>query len=242
MGVAENLEDVRRRIREAAERVGRDPEEIELVAVTKNVSVSFIEEAVQSGVENIGENRAQEAVKKFQQLGTEINGKKFSWHFVGHLQTNKVRQIIDFIDLIHSLSSLSLASEIDKRAGRIGKIQRVLVQVNVAKEKGKFGLDPDSVFEFLHEIRKLDNLQVEGLMTVPPLFDNPQEARPIFAQFKRLFDQARNELRDMSLKYLSMGMTNDFEIAIEEGSNMVRIGRAIFQERDEPVRRRSELP
>jgi pyridoxal phosphate enzyme (YggS family) len=186
-------------------------------------------------VNNIGENRAQEAVEKFQQMGTEVNGKKILWHFVGHLQTNKVRQLIGFIDLIHSLDSLSLADEVDKRAGRIGKIQRVLVQVNVAKEQGKFGLDVDKVPEFLKKISKLDHLSVEGLMTMPPLFENPEEARPIFTWLKRLFDQTKEEFTDMPIKYLSMGMTNDFEVAIEEGSNMVRIGRAIFQEREEPV-------
>lgn len=221
-------------MRGAAERVGRDPEEIAIVAVTKNVTVPFIKEVVQLGVNNIGENRAQEAVEKFQQMGTEVNGKKILWHFVGHLQTNKVRQIVGFVDLIHSLDSLALAREIDKRAGRVDKIQPVLVQVNVAKEKEKFGLNVDEVFEFLKEIRRLDHISVKGLMTMPPLFENPEEVRLIFTQLKRLFDENREEFAEMPIKYLSMGMTNDFEVAIEEGSNMVRIGRAIFQEREEP--------
>lgn len=232
MSVAENLNILKERVREAAERVGRKPQEIEIVAVTKQVPVPRIREAVDLGLTSIGENRAQELLEKFKELGQETAGTRISWHFVGHLQTNKVKQIIHFTDLIHSLDRLNLAEEIDKRAQQIGKIQSVLVQVNVAGEKGKFGIFPADVVSFIGEVKRFSSLKIEGLMTMAPFFTEKELARPIFRKLRELFEKLKQQYPDLPLRYLSMGMTNDFEVAIEEGSNMIRIGTAIFGRRE----------
>lgn len=232
MSVAENLNVLRRRVAEAAERVGRKPQEIEIVAVTKQIPVRRIREAVELGLTNIGENKAQELLEKFKELGQEIGGTRISWHFVGHLQTNKVKQIIRFTDLVHSLDRLHLAEEINKRAQQIDRTQSVLVQVNVAEEKEKFGIFPADVVSFIEEVRGFGYLKIEGLMTMAPFFAEAERARPTFRKLKELSDRIKEKYPDLPLKYLSMGMTNDFEVAIEEGSNMIRIGTAIFGRRE----------
>lgn len=230
--IARNLEAVKLRVAEAAEKVDRKPQEIDIVAVTKQVPVPRIREAVDLGLTSIGENRVQELLEKFKELGQEIAGTRISWHFVGHLQTNKVKQIIHFTDLVHSLDRLNLAEEINKRAQQIDKIQPVLVQVNVALKKEKFGIFPADVVSFIEEVRGFSYLRIEGLMTMAPFFAEAERARPIFRKLKELFDQIRERYPNLPLKYLSMGMTNDFEVAIEEGSNMIRIGTAIFGRRE----------
>lgn len=222
--IEKNIKSIKERIRKAAEKSGQKEEDIKLVAVTKNVFTNQIETAIKAGITDIGENKAQEALNKFRQLE-----KKVTWHFVGHLQRNKVKLIIDFVDLIQSVDSLRLAEEIDRRARERGKVQNILVQVNMAQEETKFGLRKEDVRSFLKEISGFKNLKVKGLMTIALLVSDPREVRPIFDEMKRLFeDLKRDKIPGIEMEYLSMGMTNDFEVAIEAGANMIRIGTAIF--------------
>ncbi len=223
--IAQNLRLIRDRMAKAASRVGRNPTEIKLVAVTKNVPVLEINQAIEAGITDIGENRVQELREKFGKLGNAA-----TWHFVGHLQTNKVKYIIDFVELIQSVDSLKLAQEIQKRAQRANRIQKVLVEVNVSGEESKFGIDPQKLMSFMKEITKLDHIVVKGLMTLAPLVEDTEETRPVFRTLRELGEDVRKlNLPQIEMEYLSMGMTNDFEIAIEEGSNMVRIGTGIFK-------------
>ncbi|MFA5536939.1 MAG: YggS family pyridoxal phosphate-dependent enzyme [Bacillota bacterium] len=222
--IASNLIDIRQRIAKAAQLAGKKPSEIGIVGVTKTVSVAEIQHALSLGINNIGENRVQELVKKYDRIKT-----KAQWHMIGHLQTNKVRQIIDKVDLIHSLDRWSLALEISKRAALISRKVPVLIQVNIAKEATKFGLLQEEVIPFLQEAYKLPNLAIRGLMTMAPYVENPEEVRQVFRELaalsKRIAELGYQEVR---MDYLSMGMTNDFEVAIEEGANLVRIGSGIF--------------
>lgn len=220
MSIKENIEEVRSRIRRAARQAGRDPEEIELVAVSKTVTVESIKEAVAAGVKTIGEGRVQEAEEKFARIGA-----KAKWHLVGHLQTNKVKKALGIFELVHSVDSLRLASAINKEAQRIGKVQPILIQVNSSLEQTKFGFEEEGLQEAVAKIKALPYLQVQGLMAIGPLAGNPKEVRPCFRRLKELFEEMKENFQ---MKYLSMGMTNDFEVAIEEGANMVRIGRGIF--------------
>lgn len=222
--ISENVAEVRNRIRRAAERVERNWEEIRLVAVVKNVGIPEIRDALAAGITNLGENRAQDLLEKTPQLPLEV-----VWHFVGHLQTNKVKQIIRFVELIHSVDDLSLVEEINKRAAQIEKQQQVLIQVNIARETSKFGLEPERTVSFLREIRRFGNVKPRGLMTIAPLVDDSETVRPVFSGLRRLYEEiVQAEVVDGDFNYLSMGMSNDFEVAVEEGSNMVRIGTAIF--------------
>lgn len=222
--ISENVAEVRNRIRRAAERVERNWEEIRLVAVVKNVGIPDIRDVLAAGIDDLGENRAQDLLEKTPQLPLEV-----VWHFVGHLQTNKVKQIIRFIELIHSVDDLSLVEEIDKRAVQIEKQQQVLIEVNIAREKSKFGLEPERTVSFLREIRRFRNVKPRGLMTIAPLVDDSETVRPVFSGLRRLYEEiVQAEVVDGDFNYLSMGMSNDFEVAVEEGSNMVRIGTAIF--------------
>lgn len=223
--IARNLESVRERIARAASRVGRNAEEIRLIAVSKNVEPSRILEAKTKSLTDFGENRAQELIAKQETLDEEIN-----WHFIGHLQTNKVKYIVSFTKLIQSLDSLKLAEEVNKQAENVSKVQDVLVQVNASGEETKFGLLPEGTLDFLGSLSDFDNLRVCGLMTMAPLV-KAELTRPVFRRLREIFEQAKQlKLSRVSMDYLSMGMTNDFDIAIEEGSNMVRIGTAIFGE------------
>ncbi|MDI6821712.1 MAG: YggS family pyridoxal phosphate-dependent enzyme [Actinomycetota bacterium] len=223
--IAQNLRLIRDKMAKAASRVGRNPTEIKLVAVTKNVPVLEINQAIEAGITDIGENRVQEMRKKFGKLGNAV-----TWHFVGHLQTNKVKYIIDFVELIQSVDSLKLAQEIQKRAQKANRIQKVLVEVNVSREESKFGIDPQKLVSFMKEIAKLDHIVVKGLMTLAPLVEDTEEIRPVFRTLRELGEHVKElNLSRVEMEYLSMGMTNDFEIAIEEGSNMVRIGTGIFK-------------
>lgn len=222
--ISENVAEVRNRIRRAAERVERNWEEIRLVAVAKNVGIPEIRDALAAGITDLGENRAQDLLEKTPQLPLEV-----VWHFVGHLQTNKVKQIIRFVELIHSVDDLSLVEEINKRAAQIEKQQQVLIQVNIARETSKFGLEPERTVSFLREIRRFGNVKPRGLMTIAPLVDDLETVRPVFSGLRRLYEEiVQAEVVDGDFNYLSMGMSNDFEVAVEEGSNMVRIGTAIF--------------
>ena len=207
-----------------SELVGRDPREIRLVAVTKTVEVDRIEEAIAEGVNIIGESRVQEAKEKYGKVESKI-----IWHLVGHLQRNKAKDAVKLFDLIHSVDSAKLAKEIDKQARKIGKIQKILIEVNVSGEKSRYGLNPEEVIAFLQEVSVLPHVKIEGLMTIAPLGENPEDCRPYFRKLKELGEGVKAEdIENVKMVYLSMGMSNDFEVAIEEGSNMVRIGRAIF--------------
>lgn len=229
--ITQNLVEVRKRIKSSCAKIGRDPEEIRLVVVTKGRSPKEIKEAIEAGITDIGENKVQEALQKYKYLApSTYNLAPIKWHMVGHLQTNKVKEAVRIFDLIQSVDSLKLALEIDKQAAKIGKIQDVLIQVNVASELSKFGLKPDETIAVIEKIRELKNINLKGLMAIASLADNPEQARPCFTMLRQLRDKINQA---PSTKHpapiLSMGMSDDFEVAIEEGSNMVRLGRVVFE-------------
>jgi len=225
MGIAENLKIIRERIEKAANRVRRNPEGIRLLAVTKEVDPERIIEAARCGVDIFGENYAQELRDKHDIVEKALE-KKIKWHFIGRLQKNKVKYILGRAELIHSLDSLSVAEEINKRAGKLGIKVPVLLEINIGGEEAKGGIRPEQVEGFLVELGRFPHIDVEGFMTMPPLFDDPEMARPYFMQLRGLRDKLSS--RFPNLKELSMGMSGDFEIAIEEGATIVRIGTAIF--------------
>lgn len=226
--VAENIELIRQRIAAAALRAGREASEITLVAVTKTHPAEAVNAALSCGVKVIGENRVQELLQKL----PGIEEGPHQVHLIGHLQTNKVRQIIDRVDMIQSLDSLHLAQEIDRQAQKIGKIMDVLVEVNIGGEQAKSGVAPEEAADFITEISKYGGLRVCGMMTVPPICENIEETRPFFVQMRKLFIDIKNKkLDNNNMHILSMGMSSDFEVAIEEGANMVRVGTSIFGRR-----------
>jgi pyridoxal phosphate enzyme (YggS family) len=222
--VKDNLEAINKKIKEAALKVNRDPQEIKLVAVTKTATLEQIKEAINEGVKIIGENKVQEAKGKYQVLTTEVK-----WHLIGHLQTNKVKYAVEIFDLIHSVDSIKLAKEIDKRSVQFKKTIDVLIEVNISGEETKYGYNPEKVEAFLKEISEFSGIRVRGLMTIAPISKNKEEVRPYFRRLRELSERIRDKnIKNIKMDYLSMGMTDDFEIAIEEGANMVRIGRGIF--------------
>ena len=229
MSITQNIEEIRGRMAQAAVRSGRKPEDVLLIAVTKLHEPDEIEEAIAAGVTDIAENKVQEIQKKFDQIHSPVN-----WHLIGHLQTNKVKYIIDKVVMIHSVDSVHLAQEIDKRAVAAGKTMDVLLQVNAAHEESKFGLDPKDVPQVFREILdSCPNARIRGLMHIAPWSEDPEEIRPYFKEVKDLFDTlAAVEHPNADFKYLSMGMSHDFETAIEEGANIIRVGTSIFGERD----------
>jgi len=227
MGIEENIRSIKENIARIAEKVKRNPEEIEIVAVSKTVEVERIKEAIRCGIKIIGENKVKEAEEKFSKIP-----EKFERHLVGHLQTNKVKKAIGLFDMIQSLDSLKLANEISKRALESGKVMEVLVEVNTSGEESKFGIRPDEVLDFVKSTSELKGIKVKGLMTVGLFTSDVEKARPCFRILKELFEKIKSEnIPGIDMKYLSMGMTSDYEVAIEEGSNMLRIGTAIFGER-----------
>ena len=226
--IKDNLQAIRERVEKAAQKAGRNPEEITLIAVSKTYPVSDIEEAVEAGQAHFGENKVQEVMDKIPQITKPVK-----WHLIGHLQTNKVKYIVDQVDLIHSVDSLKLAQEIQKQAAKKQVIVDVLVEVNVAKEDSKHGIYIEDVEAVLKEIATLSNVRVKGFMTVAPYVQNAEENREIFRKLYNLsVDIQKQNIDNISTKILSMGMSNDFEVAIEEGATMVRVGTAIFGARD----------
>mgnify|MGYP000100227908 CR=1 FL=1 len=221
-----NLREIRNKIEMAARKSNRSSRDITLVVVTKTVKVEEIKKALDMGVTNIGENRIQEALEKYRAL-KDYNVK---WHMIGHLQSNKAKYAAKFIELIHSLDRISLAKELNKRAAKLNRIMDVLIQVNIAKDENKFGLMPEEVEDFmLYVADEYENLKIKGLMTIVPYVEDPEEVRPYFRQMNRMFQKYKDYgFKDIEMKHLSMGMTNDFEVAVEEGANMVRIGSGIF--------------
>lgn len=226
--ISENLEWVKSRIAEAAEKAGRSPESIRLVAVSKTVPVEKIIAAREAGAELFGENRVQEALEKIDCFGQ--NGPV--WHFIGHLQKNKVRHIISRFDLIHSVDSAGLAQIINEKSLARNLITPILIQVNISGEASKSGLAPDALESALQALSKMPAVRVEGLMTIPPFSPEPENSRPVFARLRELRDQmAELGIEGIGLQELSMGMSNDFTVAIEEGATLVRVGTAIFGDR-----------
>ena len=226
--VADNLLSVKERIEKAALKAGRDSGEIKLVAVSKTIGVEEIREAISAGVTILGESYVQEAKEKIEEIDHQVQ-----WHMIGHLQTNKVKQAINLFDMIHSVDRIGLAEEINKRAKQSGKRVSVLIQVNISQETTKSGIERDRAISLVSEVSNLTNLKVEGLMTMPPYFDDPDDARPYFKSLRELKGEIGGErFENISMKELSMGMSDDFEIAIEEGATIVRIGTAIFGERE----------
>ena len=229
---AENLKDrlerVRERIRQAAKACGRPESDIRLVAVSKTMPVEIVKEAIDIGMTDFGENYIQEAREKI----TTLSAHPVTWHYIGHLQSNKAKYAVRMFDLIHSVDSLKLAKELGKYAKKIDKVQAILIQVNVAKEESKSGVYIEDTLRLVREASQLENIAVKGLMTMPPYFNTPEKARPFFTNLRQLRDQIKNEnMPNISMEELSMGMTGDFEAAIEEGATMVRVGTAIFGER-----------
>jgi len=225
---ARRIDSIRDRIRQAAARSGRNPGEIAIVAVTKTVTVDRILPAINAGIRLLGENYIQEAMEKIGSLPDQL----VAWHFIGHLQSKKVKYAVRHFDLIHSVDSLKLAREIDKEAAKAGKVQRILIQVNIAEEATKSGISADDTLELVREAGRCEHLQIEGLMTMPPFFDDPARARPFFRALSELKDRVQAAgIPNVIMKELSMGMTGDLEAAVEEGATMVRIGTAIFGER-----------
>ncbi|MFQ5856337.1 MAG: YggS family pyridoxal phosphate-dependent enzyme [Anaerolineae bacterium] len=235
----ENIQRARARIAAAARRVGRDPAEVTLVGVTKTVPASLVRMAWNLELTDFGENRVQEAVEKIPLVLandiSEIRNSKFEihWHMIGHLQRNKVKYVIPLFDLVHSVDSVRLAREIDKRAGHAGKVMPVLIEVNVAGETSKYGFAPETVADAIPQIAELAHVRVRGLMTVAPIAEDPEDVRPHFRRLRRLRDFLADRFPDIDWHHLSMGMTDDFEIAVEEGATLVRVGRAIFGQRGE---------
>ncbi len=228
ISIKDNLDNIYSRIKVAAEKSGRKAEDIRLIAVTKTVDVQRIKNVYDYGILDMGENRVQELVEKYDKLD-----KSCKWHLIGHLQTNKVKYIIDKVDMIHSVDSLQLAREINTRAAKLGKKMDILLQVNVSGEESKFGINPNQVHEFVKIISELGNISLKGMMTIAPYAQNVEFIRPIFKKLYNIYIDIKHEkLDNVSMDYLSMGMSNDFEVAIEEGSNIVRIGTGIFGKRD----------
>lgn len=228
VGLKNRLINVMNRIRMAAEKCGRNPESVRLVTVSKTIPANRVKEAIEAGVTILGENYVQEAREKFNALATY----PVSWHFIGHLQSNKAKYAVRLFDLIHSVDSVKLARELDKYAGKIDKIQNILIQVNISKESSKSGTNIESTFNLVKDINAMQNLSIKGLMTMPPYFNNPEKVRPYFSALRALRDQIRPKMPPgVAVDELSMGMTGDFETAVEEGATLVRIGTAIFGER-----------
>jgi pyridoxal phosphate enzyme (YggS family) len=212
------IEAVRSRIFEACQRAGRSEGDVRLVAVSKTITVDVVAQGIEAGLDILGENYIQEAQTKIGALGDRA-----SWHFIGRLQSNKAKYAVKLFDLIHSVDTLKLAQEIDKRAGNLGKVQPVLIQVNISGESTKGGTAADEAAELIDQVRSLKNLDPKGLMTMPPFFDQPDRARPFFSNLREIRDKYASDLTE-----LSMGMSGDFEVAVEEGATLVRVGTAIF--------------
>ena len=226
--VQEQLEEVRQNIRNACERSGRKVEDVTLIAVSKTKPVPMLQEAYDAGARDFGENKVQEILEKEPQLPSDIR-----WHMIGHLQTNKVKYIIDKVELIHSVDSLHLAKQIEKEAVKKGVDAQILVQVNIAQEDTKFGIDGPEVMSLVEEISKFPHVHIRGLMTSAPFVANPEENRCYFKKLHKLFVDIREKnIDNVSMDILSMGMTNDYEVAIEEGATMVRVGTGIFGARN----------
>lgn len=225
--IKENIAAVQKRIADAASRVGRT-DAITLIAVTKNHPVEYMKEAAAAGITDVGENRVQEALQKLEAFPEN----QLKWHLIGHLQTNKAKHAVEHFDLIHSVDSEHLLKAVNKEAAKIGKVQDILLQVNVAREESKFGMEVEEFPAMCELAKSLANVRVQGLMCIAPNFEHVEDVRPIFRIAHALYADMKPKFPVGQIQYLSMGMTHDFEIAIEEGANIVRVGTAIFGARN----------
>ena len=224
----ENINNVRANIKRACERAKRNVDEVTLIAVSKTKPLSDIEELITYGETEFGENKVQELVDKYEHVSKPVD-----WHLIGHLQTNKVKYIVDKACLIHSVDSVHLAKEIEKEAAKHNVIVNILIQVNIAHEDTKFGIDATEIYNMIDEIKDYEHVRVKGLMTIAPFVDNPEENRVHFRNLHQLLlDIKSKNIDNIDMSILSMGMTNDYEVAIEEGATMVRVGTGIFGERN----------
>jgi PLP dependent protein len=226
--IKENLDQIRAEISDTAIAASRKPEDILLIAVSKKKPIADIMAAIKAGVEHFGENYIQEAVEKIETIGRD----KACWHFIGHLQSNKAKLAVKYFDYIQTVDSLKLAKEINKHAKEMNKTLKILIQLNIAHEDSKSGIDATEVLNLAEQMNALDNLSVQGLMCMPPFFDDPELARPYFEKLAQL----RHKIMDkgferISMNHLSMGMSNDFKVAVQEGATMVRVGTSIFGKR-----------
>lgn len=226
--ITENLLNLEEQIVQTCKRSGRAREEITLIAVSKTKPIEMLKEAYQTGIRNFGENKVQELCEKYEQLPKDIH-----WHLIGHLQRNKVKYIVDKAACIHSLDSIRLAEEIQKEAVKKNVIVPVLIQVNIAQEESKYGFHPEETIQMVETISKMDHLKIEGLMTIGPFVEDPEENRKIFSQLKKLsVDITLKNIDNVTMNVLSMGMSGDYLVAIEEGATMVRVGTGIFGARN----------
>lgn len=226
--ITENLEQVRKNIDEACRMAGRDPKEVTLIAVSKTKPVSMLKEAYDAGARCFGENKVQEIMDKHPQLPEDIQ-----WHMIGHLQRNKVKYIVDKVSMIHSVDSLRLAQTIEQEAAKHNVCVPVLLEVNVAQEESKFGLKMDEVLPLIETIADFPHIKVQGLMTIAPYVENAEDNRDFFRQLKKLsVDIEAKNINNVSMSVLSMGMTGDYQVAVQEGATMVRVGTGIFVERN----------
>lgn len=226
--ITENLEQVRKNIDEACRMAGRDPKEVTLIAVSKTKPVSMLKEAYDAGARCFGENKVQEIMDKHPQLPEDIQ-----WHMIGHLQRNKVKYIVDKVSMIHSVDSLRLAQTIEQEAAKHNVCVPVLLEVNVAQEESKFGLKMDEVLPLIETIADFPHIKVQGLMTIAPYVENAEDNRDFFRQLKKLsVDIEAKNINNVSMSVLSMGMTGDYQVAVQEGTTMVRVGTGIFGERN----------
>lgn len=225
--IIDNLQEIEKNIMKACENSGRKREEITLIAVSKTKPVSMLEEVYNTGIRDFGENKVQELCDKYDCLPKDIK-----WHMIGHLQTNKVKYLMDKSYLIHSVDSLRLANEIEKQASKCDKTVEILIEVNIAEEESKFGLFKDEVISLVREIATLPHLRIKGLMTIAPYVEDPEENRQYFRQIKQLSVDINNQnIDNVNMNILSMGMSGDYMVAIEEGATMIRVGTSIFGER-----------
>lgn len=226
--IKDNLLNIENNIEKALKKSGRLGDKVQIIGVTKTFEIDDINQALESGLMDIGENRVQEMIKKYDIIGDRVN-----YHMIGHLQTNKVRDLIDKVCLVHSLDRMSLVKELDKRARMNDLVMDVLIQVNVAEEETKHGLKVDEVIPFIDNILQYKNIKIKGLMTMAPHEDDPEEVRWVFRDLRKLSETIKTKgYEGVDMDILSMGMTNDYEVAIEEGSNMIRIGRGLFGKRN----------
>lgn len=229
MQINKNIEIITEKIGQQATLCSRDPEDVTLIAVSKRKPAQLIRDAIDAGQRDFGENYIQEAMEKIDDIGRDAA----VWHFIGHLQSNKAKFAVKFFDLIHTVDKVKLAKEINKQAAKIGKVQDILIQINIAQEETKSGAAAEDVADLVRQINSFDHLSIRGLMCMPPFFDDPEEARPYFKAVKKIsLEIASLDLPRVFMDHLSMGMSNDFGVAIEEGATLVRVGTAIFGGRD----------
>ncbi len=222
--IGDNIREIRENIAEAALRSGREPSEVRLMAVTKTVDDDRILEAIEAGVDIMGENYIQEAKRKIEMMDVDVK-----WHMIGHLQSNKAKYAVRLFDMIHSVDRMKLAMELDRRSATAGRVTDILIEVNVSGEESKNGISANEAPDLISQISLLDNLSIRGLMTMPPWFDDPEDARPFFVALRELRDKIiAEDIKGIEMRELSMGMSGDYRVAVEEGATIVRIGTAIF--------------